>query len=136
MFTVDPITNDPNRVVIEAAFGLGEAVVGGLVSPDHFEVDKGQETILERQIFTQDRMLVRSPDGVVDPVHGPNIWKDLSETDGSMPKLNDPQVVELSAIGKRIESHYGSPQDIGVGLGRQSVLSAANQTDHNGRAAG
>ena len=112
MFTVDPITNDPNRVVIEAAFGLGEAVVGGLVSPDHFEVDKAAERILERQIFTQDRKLVRSPDGVVDPIHGPNIWLDLSDADGSVPKLKDPQVVELSSIGKRIESHYGSPQDI------------------------
>ena len=51
MFTIDPITNDPNRVVIEAAFGLGEAVVGGLVSPDHFEVNKAEERILERQIL-------------------------------------------------------------------------------------
>ena len=49
--------------MIEAAFGLGEAVVGGLVSPDHYEVDKAANQILERQIFTQDRRLVRSPDG-------------------------------------------------------------------------
>ena len=112
MFTVDPITNDANRVVIEAAFGLGEAVVGGLVSPDHFEVDKAAERIIERQIFTQDRRLVRSPDGAVDPVHGPNVWQELSESEGSAPKLSDAQVLELSAIGKRIESHYSSPQDI------------------------
>ena len=112
MFTVDPITNDHNRVIIEAAFGLGEAVVGGLVSPDHFEVEKSSESILQRQIITQDRMLVRSPDGVVDPEHGPNVWQTLSDADGSVPKLNDEQVVELSAIGKQIESHYGSPQDI------------------------
>ena len=112
MFTVDPITNDHNRVIIEAAFGLGEAVVGGLVSPDHFEVEKSSENILQRQIFTQDRKLVRAPDGVVDPEHGPNVWQTLSDADGSQPKLNDEQVVELTAIGKQIESHYGSPQDI------------------------
>ncbi len=112
MFTVDPITNNANTVVIEAAFGLGEAVVGGLVSPDHFEVDKAAEQIVERQIFTQDRRLVRSPDGAADPEHGPNIWQPLSESAGSVPKLSDEQVVELSRIGKRIESHYGSPQDI------------------------
>ena len=112
MFTVDPITNDPNRIVIEAALGLGEAVVGGLVSPDHYEVNKASEQILQRQIFTQDRRLVRSPDGVVDPEHGSNVWQDLSETEGAAPKLTDEQVIELSAIGKRIEAHYGSPQDI------------------------
>ena len=112
MFTIDPITNDSNRVVIEAAFGLGEAVVGGLVSPDHFEVDKSAGEIIQRQIFTQDRKLVRSPDGQIDPLHGPNVWLNLSDTDGSTPKLNDHQVVELSAIGKQIESHYSSPQDI------------------------
>jgi len=112
MFTVDPITNDHNRVVIEAAFGLGEAVVGGLVSPDHYEVDKAADQILERQIFTQDRRLVRSPHGRVDPEHGANVWQDLSESDGSMAKLSDEQIVELTTIGKRIESHYRSPQDI------------------------
>ena len=117
MFTVDPITNDRNRIVIEAAFGLGEAVVGGLVSPDHYKVDKAEEQILERQTFTQDRMLVRSPDGEIDPEHGANVWVDLSESDGAQPKLSDAQIIELTAIGKRIESHYGSPQDIEWGWG-------------------
>lgn len=116
MFTVDPITNDHNRVVIEAAFGLGEAVVGGLVSPDHYEVDKSTAGIIERQIFTQDRMLVRSTDGRIDPEHGHNSWRDLTESDGSTPKLSDAQVVELSEIGQRIESHYEAPQDIEWGL--------------------
>ncbi len=116
MFTVDPITNDHNTVVIEAAFGLGEAVVGGLVSPDHFEVDKAAATISQRQVFYQDRMLVRSVDGTIDPEHGHNRWKPLSESDGSQQKLSDDKIVELSEIGKRIESHYGSPQDIEWGL--------------------
>ena len=112
MFTIDPITNDANKIVIEAAFGLGEAVVGGLVSPDHFEVDKLSQRIVARQIFTQDRRLVRSPDGAVDPQHGPNVWQPLSESEGSAPKLSDAQVAALSEIGKRIESHYDAPQDI------------------------
>ncbi len=112
MFTVDPISNDANRLVIEAAFGLGEAVVAGLVSPDHFEVDKRAGAILQRQIFVQDRKLERAPIGVIDPEHGANRWFALSETDGAKPKLSDDQVIELSQIGQRIESHYGSPQDI------------------------
>ena len=109
MFTIDPITNDEQRVVIEAAFGLGEAVVAGLVSPDHFEVDKSSEAILDRQIFRQDRMLMRNPNGTGGEA---NIWRALSDAEGDRPKLTDAQVVELTAIGKRIERHYGGPQDI------------------------
>ena len=109
MFTIDPITNDHERVVIEAAFGLGEAVVAGLVSPDHFEVDKSSEAILDRQICRQDRMLMRNPNGTGGEA---NIWRALSDAEGDRPKLTDAQVVELTTIGKRIERHYGGPQDI------------------------
>ena len=109
MFTIDPITNDQQRVVIEAAFGLGEAVVAGLVSPDHFEVDKSSEAILDRQIFRQDRLLMRNPNGAGGEA---NIWRALSDAEGERPKLSDAQVVELTTIGKRIERHYGGPQDI------------------------
>lgn len=112
MFTVDPISNDHNKIVIEAAFGLGEAVVGGLVSPDHYEVDKRAGEIIERQILVQDRQLVRASDGRIDPEHGANVWQDLAEADGAAVKLSDDAILELSAIGQRIESHYGSPQDI------------------------
>ena len=112
MFTIDPITNNPNRIVIEAAFGLGEAVVSGMVSPDHFEVDKHAEAIINRQLAIQDRMLIRSPNGA----DAPNTWRDLSEADGAVPKLNNDQVIELTRIGKRIEDHYGAPQDIEWGM--------------------
>ena len=110
MFTIDPISNDPERVVIEAAFGLGEAVVSGLVSPDHYEVGKSEESILQRQTFVQDRMLVRNPNGTGGGET--NIWRELSEADGGREKLSDAQVLELTRIGKRIERHYDSPQDI------------------------
>ena len=114
MFTIDPISNDPERVVIEAAFGLGEAVVSGLVSPDHYEVGKSEESILQRQTFVQDRMLVRNPNGTGSGAGGgeANVWRELSEADGGREKLSDAQVLELTRIGKRIERHYGSPQDI------------------------
>lgn len=110
MFTIDPISNDPERVVIEAAFGLGEAVVSGLVSPDHYEVGKSEESIVQRQTFVQDRMLVRNPNGASGGEA--NVWRELSEVDGGREKLSDAQVLELTRIGKRIERHYGSPQDI------------------------
>ncbi len=109
MFTIDPITNDPERVVIEAAFGLGEAVVAGLVSPDHFEVEKSSEAIIQRQIFQQERRLIRNPNGSGGEA---NIWQPLSAADGGRAKLSDAQVIELTRLGKRIERHYGGPQDI------------------------
>lgn len=112
MFTIDPISNDPERVVIEAAFGLGEAVVAGLVSPDHYEVRKSDEAILQRQTFVQDRMLVRKPNGTGDP----NTWRELSEAEGGREKLSDAQVLQLTQIGKRIEHHYRAPQDIEWGF--------------------
>ena len=113
MFTIDPITNDPERVVIEAAFGLGEAVVAGLVSPDHFEVEKSSEAIIQRQIFQQERRLIRNPNGSGGEA---NIWQPLSAADGGQAKLSDAQVIELTRLGKRIERHYGGPQDIEWGL--------------------
>ena len=133
MFTIDPITNDHERVVIEAAFGLGEAVVAGLVSPDHFEVDKSSEAILDRQICRQDRMLMRNPNGTGGEA---NIWRALSDAEGDRPKLTDAQVVELTTIGKRIERHYGGPQDIEWGLGGRTLLPAANTADHDAGASG
>ena len=99
MFTVDPISGDPNRVVIEAAFGLGEAVVGGMVTPDHFELDKVHGAILQRDLAVQDKMLVRgpNPDGA-----DPNIWQPLTTFEGRRAKLSDPELIELLHIGTRI----------------------------------
>lgn len=113
MFTIDPIRNDRGRIVIEAAFGLGEAVVAGMVSPDHFEVDKDGEAIIERQIFRQDQMLIRNPNGAGGEA---NTWRRLSDAEGGQAKLSDAEVLELTRIGKRIERHYGGPQDIEWGL--------------------
>ena len=113
MFTVDPITGDPNRVVIEAAFGLGEAVVGGMVTPDHFELDKVHGAILQRDLAVQDKMLVRGPD---PDGANPNIWQPLTSFEGRRAKLSDAELAQLLQIGTRIERHYGAPQDIEWGL--------------------
>ena len=133
MFTVDPISGDPNRVVIEAAFGLGEAVVGGMVTPDHFELDKVHGSILQRDLAVQDKMLVRgpNPDGA-----DPNIWQPLTTFEGRRAKLSDPELIELLHIGTRIERHYGAPQDIEWGLadGRFYLLQTRPVTTIDGKA--
>ena len=135
MFTVDPITGDPNRVIIEAAFGLGEAVVGGMVTPDHFEIDKVRGQILQRELATQDKMLVRGPS---PDSSNPNIWQPLTQFEGRRAKLSDPEILELMHIGTRIERHYGAPQDIEWGLadGDFYLLQTRPVTTVNAKSAG
>jgi rifampicin phosphotransferase len=82
LFTADPVIGRRGRAVIDAALGLGEAVVSGAVDPDHY---------------------------VADPVTGEIAERTLR---GDEPVLDDAQVRELAATGLRIERHFGSPQDI------------------------
>jgi len=104
LFTVDPATGDRNRLVIEAAWGLGEVVVGGEVNPDRYEVDK--ETMATvRLIGHKDVMLVR------DDETGENVRVELPEEKATAPVLTAAEVRELAELGKRDEAHYGAPQD-------------------------
>jgi pyruvate,water dikinase len=109
MFTVNPITNDTGQIVIEGAFGLGEAVVSGLVTPDMYIVDKASLAIVERAVSEQERELVRDPSGA--NMEG-TVWRDVPVAQRNEQKLTDAQVVELARLGLRVEQHYGRPQDI------------------------
>lgn len=104
LFTVDPATGDPNRLVIEAAWGLGEVVVGGEVNPDRYEVDKDTFATV-RLIGHKDVMLVR------DEETGENVRVELPEEKATAPVLTTAEVRELAELGKRDEAHYGVPQD-------------------------
>ncbi len=104
-FTVDPVSEDPNLMVIEAAFGLGEAVVGGEVTPDHYVVDKRTFEIVEKKIAHKDFMIIRDP-------AGKNKKVTLDEDMAKKQVLSDDKIIELAKIIKRIEDHYGKPQDI------------------------
>ena len=63
MFTVEPLTSDTNKIVIEAIYGLGEGIVSGEVTPDLFIIEKKDMSISSRKISTQDKKLVRNPAG-------------------------------------------------------------------------
>ena len=104
MFTVDPATGDPTRVVIEGAFGLGEVVVGGQVEPDTYVVDKRGPTIVDRRIGNKTFEIVRGPDG-----HDQRI--DLDAEAAAAAVLRDDQVLDLARLAARVEEHYGAPQD-------------------------
>ena len=101
-FTAHPTTGE-NKVVVEAAYGLGEAVVSGMLTPDTYIVDPNTWKI-EKHIVKQDFKIVRK---------GNRTEKvPVDENKGKMQKLSDEKIIELAKICKRIENHYGRPQDI------------------------
>lgn len=103
-FTVDPITNNKNKMVIEAIFGLGEYIVGGKVTPDHYEIDKQSLVITKKDIQYQKVRLVKKGNGNVEEI--------ISKQEGYQQKLSDKEILELALIIKDIEKHYYFPQDI------------------------
>ena len=111
MFTLDPITSDRSRVVIEAVYGLGEAIVSGDVTPDLYVVDKQGMNIIDKKLVRQQWKLVRSDEKVTDPLKA-NVKLDVPEPEQAKQKLADEDIIALAGIGKRIEEHYSFPQDI------------------------
>jgi pyruvate,water dikinase len=108
MFTVHPVTNDHSQVVIEAVYGLGEAIVSGAVTPDAYIVDKASGSVLECQIASQERQLAYN-NSVTEPG---NEWLDVHPDLRSKPKLSEREIAELTSIGARIADHFGCAQDI------------------------
>jgi len=106
-FSVHPVTEDRNQIIIEAAFGLGEAVVSGQITPDSYVVTKEPREILDKNLVVQERSLIRANGGI-----GGNQWVELSPEKGSEQEISDTQILELSEIVLRIEKHYGFPVDV------------------------
>lgn len=105
MFTVDPSTGAPDQLVIEGALGLGEAVVSGQVTPDHFVVSKSRREILRREVHGKE-IAIEYADG------GGTATRALTGEESTAAALTDEQVLELTDFGVRIEAHYGQPQDV------------------------
>ncbi|PKW12264.1 pyruvate, water dikinase [Streptomyces sp. 1222.5] len=103
LFTADPVTGNRTVATVDAGFGLGEALVSGLVNPDVFTVRHGE--VVARTIAVKQRAVHALPAGgtrevAVDPPRQ------------EQPVLTDAQVVRLVGLGRRIEAHFGRPQDI------------------------
>ncbi len=103
-FSIDPVTNDKFKIVIESIYGLGEYIVQGKVTPDHYEVDKRSFTILKKEIKYQAVKLVKSGSS--------NIEVKLTKEKGSQQKLSDKEIIKIALLVKEIEKHYYFPQDI------------------------
>ncbi|MHA6795172.1 PEP/pyruvate-binding domain-containing protein [Pseudonocardia bannensis] len=105
-FTADPLTGRRGWTVIDASPGLGEAVVSGAVNPDHVVVD-AEGGIVERRAGDK-RVEVRSlPGGGTE-----RLTRDGADDRFGQLCLSDPQLRELAALGRRVQDHYGAPQDI------------------------
>jgi pyruvate,water dikinase len=104
-FSVHPITQDDNQLVIEASFGLGEAIVSGQITPDSYVVEKKPLNIFDVNINTQLRGMYRGK-------NGGNEWKEISKIKGESQVLSDNQIKKLSKIILSIEKHYNFPCDI------------------------
>lgn len=113
MFTIDPTNNDLNHVSIEAAYGLGEVVVLGAVTPDRYLVNKKTREISSKEIAKQTWMLTResgsSDTGKLDDLEKEGI--SVTEDKQKAQKISDKLIFKLFDLAMAIEKHYGKPQD-------------------------
>ena len=121
IFTLNPVTGDTKQIVIEGNYGLGEAVVSGSVTPDDFVVDKVSLRITERRLAKKNIQYVR------DPKTGHTVHEEVPEEKQQLPCINDEEIVRLAELAKRIEQHYGKPQDIEWAID-QDIATASQNT--------
>ena len=103
LFTADPVTSNRRVAVVEASFGLGEAVVSGLVNADTYQVRDGE---IVASAVAAKRLAIHAVPG------GGTEERGLDPDQRDQPALTDAQVVRLVELGRRIEAHFGCPQDI------------------------
>src|SRR3989344_456774 len=107
IFTANPATSDTNEIVIEAGYGLGEAVVSGSINPDTYTIDKTSLIIKDKKISKQDFMIV------LDTNLSRNVKRTLEDEEATRQKLTDAEIIKLAKLAKMVEVHYeGKPQDL------------------------
>ncbi len=121
IFTLNPVTGDTSQIVIEGNYGLGEAVVSGSVTPDDFVVDKASMKITERRLAKKTVQYIR------DLKTGHTVHEEVPEEKQQLPCVTDEEVIRLAELAKRIEKHYGKPQDIEWAIDRD-IASAPQNT--------
>lgn len=104
LFTVDPVTENADHIIIEAGYGLGEAIVSGSVTPDRYIVDKKSLKILNKEINKQTWKIVHERSG--GDKHSAVPANKQKEQ-----KITDDEIIKLAKTGLEIEKHYGRPQD-------------------------
>lgn len=129
MFTLEPVSGDKDKVVINASWGLGEAIVSGRVTPDEYVVEKETFRILDKQVFKKNKQIVSDK-------RGSTKWATVPKSIQDRPALADEAIIRLAEYGVQIETHYGFPQDIEWTVdkdGRIFILQARPETVHGTR---
>jgi phosphoenolpyruvate synthase/pyruvate phosphate dikinase len=103
LFTADPVTSNRKVANVEASFGLGEGLVSGLVNPDVYKVREGE--IVAKAVATKQLAIHASPAGGTEE-------QSIEPERQEEPALTDAQIVRLAQLGRRIEAHFGRPQDL------------------------
>lgn len=103
LFTIDPVNNNKDVIIIDAGYGLGEAVVSGSITPDRYEVQKSDFNIVHKDLSKQTWKIVKVKDK--------NQHLIVKKSEQEKQKISDAQIIELAKIGLKIEKHYNKPQD-------------------------
>lgn len=109
LFTADPLTGNRNHIRIDAGFGLGEALVSGLINPDSYTYDKKTLKVLTSQVKDKKLAIYPKRDGGTEK-------RELDAEHSGARVLSDEQITELVTLSMKVEDHYGTPQDIEWGL--------------------
>ncbi len=123
LFTADPITSNRKLLSIDAGFGLGEALVSGLVSADCYKVQEGQ--IVDKRIATKKNWLSMD-EKKAEQKHSRSI-----PIGKKTQTLTEQQILQLARIGRQIEAYFGCPQDIEWCLVDNTFLHCPESSNHD-----
>ncbi len=115
MFSVNPINNQENEIIIEAGWGLGEAIVSGAINPDEYIIDKTSLEVKKIEIRKQDWMFT------LDLNFGRTIKKNVEKDKAESQVLNEFEIINLAKLGKKIEEYYQKPQDIEFAIENSNI---------------
>ena len=115
MFTVNPASGERGEMVIEGAFGLGESVVSGSVSPDRYLIEKEPLRLWRSEVHSKEL-------AVEFDAEGGTRTRPLAQEESLRPVLNEREVMGLAELGLRIEEHYGAPQDTEWAFDRDGAM--------------
>jgi pyruvate,water dikinase len=112
-FTVNPVTNEKNQIIIETIWGLGEYIVQGKVTPDQYIVDKNDWKIISENHVSQDVQLIKSSDETKEV--------SVPKSKQNKQKIDHQTVIKIAKICQKLHNHYGKPQDIEFAIEKGEV---------------
>ncbi|MDD4136247.1 MAG: PEP/pyruvate-binding domain-containing protein, partial [Candidatus Shapirobacteria bacterium] len=114
MFTVNPVTNEKNQIIVEAIWGLGEYIVQGTVSPDQYIIDKNNWTVFSENHVEQKTELIRAEHETKEI--------NVPKTKQNKIKITPTTAIKIAKIGQKLHQHYGKPQDVEFAIDSKGKL--------------